>query len=397
MQSPSRWLLRILTTTLAVLITFGTSFSGAVALAADDDLSEGVRLYGEKSFKDAIGHLKRVSDKTNKPTALYYQALCLQGLGDSTASVQLFHRIKDTYPATREGQMVTAYFSNVGGARAPASVPVRQVATTQTVSSSAMGDHLPDSCTVPFHREISNHMFVNVLINGRPAKVIFDTGASTCLFGKQQLSNIGVNYDVTGKGQAMGVGSGVVNFDRANLRITLGDITKTINTAVAPSMNTESLLGQDFFSDFRYDVDSSAGVIHFQKKGSRSYEAMDTINIPFRTQGREMLVTARVNGRDCEMIFDTGAHNNIFPIAIWQRLGLQIPSDAHQTMAGGVGGMARGFSFNADRIELGAVMKTNVPVMVIESGLPYPLLGQEFFKDKRFSIDNDSSVIKFVH
>src|ERR1700733_9550667 len=384
MQSPNRWLLRILVSAVTLLITFSVSFSSNVSCAADDDLSEGVRLYSEKSFKDAISHLKRVSDKTNKPTALYYQALCMQGLGDSTGSIQLLRKIKDTYPGTREGQMVTAYFNSASAARPPAAVPVRQVAAAQTYSSGAgsSGDRLPDSCTVPFPRGVSNHMFVNVLINGRPASVIFDTGASTCLFGKQQLANLGVSYDVTGKGQAMGVGSGVLSFDQAVLHVTLGDITKTINTAVAPTMNTESLLGQDFFNEFRYDIDTAAGVIHFQKKGSHSYEAMDTINIPFRTQGREMLVTARVNGQSCEMIFDTGAHNNLFPLGIWQRLGLQIPPDAHLQMAGGIGGSTRGYAFNADRIELGSVMKTNVPVVVIDSSLPYPLLGQEFFKDK---------------
>ena len=243
-------------------------------------------------------------------------------------------------------------------------------------------------------------MFVNVQINGRPAEVMFDTGASTCLFGKEQLNNIGViGYESTGKGSAAGVGSGTLSFDRANLRVTLGDITKTINTAVSSKMNTPSLLGQDFFSDFRYEIDTAGGVIHFQRKGARHYEALDTINIPFRTAGKEILVTARVNGRDCEMIFDTGAYNNCFTVAQWQgQLGQSIPSDAKMVMASGVGGNTRGFQFRADRIELGAVMKTNVEVVVIESpSPPLPLLGQEFFKDKRFSIDNDAHVIRFVH
>ena len=107
MQSSSRWLLHLIVA-LAFLVTFA-NFTGQPALA-DDDLSEGIRLYGEKSFKDAINHLKHVSDKEGKPTALYYQALCLQGLGDANGSVQLFKKIQQAYPKTREGQMVNLLF-----------------------------------------------------------------------------------------------------------------------------------------------------------------------------------------------------------------------------------------------------------------------------------------------
>jgi predicted aspartyl protease len=400
MPSTGRWLLRILTTGMIVLIAVATVLVGNAALAGVDDLSEGVRLYGEKSFKDAIHHLKRVSDKNDKPTALYYQALCLQGIGDSTGSIQLFRQIKDTYPTTREGQMVIAYFNNA--ARTAASIPVHQATrtTVQTISRSAQtGDYIPDECTVPFRRGISNHMYVKVLINGRPADVIFDTGASTCLFGKQLLNNIGVNYDATGRGQASGVGAGAVAFERANLHITLGEITKTINTAVGQTMNTDSLLGQDFFQEFRYDIDTASGVIHFHKKGARSVEALDTINIPFTYyQGRTILVKGRVNGKDCDMIFDTGAYNSCFSTNIWiNQLGLSIPADARRTVTGGVGGNVLGYQFRTDRIELGPLMKTNVEVVVIESGPPFPLLGQDFFKDKRFTIDDDKHVIRFVH
>jgi predicted aspartyl protease len=241
-------------------------------------------------------------------------------------------------------------------------------------------------------------MFVNVLINGRPVEVIFDTGASTCLFGKQQLNNAGVTYVPTGSTQVRGIGADTLNCDQANLRVSLGEITKTIYTAIVPGkMNTASLLGQDFFNEFRYDIDTATGVIHLRKKGVRSVEALDTINIPFKVAGREMLVDARVNGRQCVMIFDTGSFNNIFTAATWSQLGLSIPADARMVSTGGVGGSSKGFLFRADKIELGGVMKVNPEVVVLESGPPYPLLGQEFLKDKRFSIDNDNQVIRFVH
>ncbi len=260
-------------------------------------------------------------------------------------------------------------------------------------------DHLPNSTAVPFHRGIGNHIYVTASVNSRPIEVIFDTGAEGCFFGKRELANAGISYAPVGNMTTVGgVGSQMVKCEEAYLDISLGDITKrTLSLIAVPSANTSPLIGQTFFRDFRYEVDTAAGLIRFHKKGGRTAEAYDTIDVPFRDAGNNMLVQGKINGIECPMYFDTGAFGILIPTSLWHRLGLAIPNDAETVLTSGVGGTARGFRFKVDRIELGPIIKTNVEVVVSNNAPPYPLLGQTFFKDKQFSIDNENHLIRFVH
>ena len=46
---------------------------------------------------------------------------------------------------------------------------------------------LPDQASVPFSHGRDGHLMVNTQINGRTVQMMFDTGASVCLIGKNQL------------------------------------------------------------------------------------------------------------------------------------------------------------------------------------------------------------------
>jgi predicted aspartyl protease len=390
----------------------------APAIAQDPSLTMAIKQYERQDYNTALIAFKQVRAKEAQPTALYYEALCLQHLGNQSKAIEIYRQIVVNYSATKEAQLATGYLQQLSGQSAvltysqqqtangassanvnPSSIQNEIANARVTEHNSTSYDHLPDTATVPFSRGVNNHIFVNALINGRPMKVMFDTGAASCFFGRSELNNAGVSYVPTGETAAVrGVGSQTVRCDQADLEITLGDITRKTTCLIAvPSAHTEPLIGQTFFKDFRYDIDTTAGVIHFRKKGSRNREAYDTINIPFTEAGNNIVVTAKVNGIECPMFFDTGAFGNLFSFGVWRQMGLSIPSDAEMVVTKGVGGFARGYRFKVGRIELGSIIKTNVEVVVSQSAPPIPLLGQTFFKDKQFSIDNENHVIRFVH
>jgi clan AA aspartic protease (TIGR02281 family) len=184
--------------------------------------------------------------------------------------------------------------------------------------------------------------------------------------------------------------------------ITVGDMTRRIPIMVQDDLPTDPLLGESFFNGFRYEIDNRAGFIHFVKTEggttkARIFEPTDVVAVPFTPAGNNMVVMAEVNGKPCEMYFDTGASGICFSTMSAMLLGIRIPADARPVMSGGVGGATTGYAFTIERIKLGPILKTNVPITVIQSGLPLPLLGQTFFGDRRFTIDNDKHVIKFAH
>jgi hypothetical protein len=60
----------------------------------------------------------------------------------------------------------------------------------------------------------------------------------------------------------------------------------------------------------------------------------------------------------------------------------------------GVGAASQILVYNVDSIALGPVVKRNISIWVGGDG--FNLLGQNFFGDQRYVIDNDKNVIHFL-
>jgi hypothetical protein len=56
---------------------------------------------------------------------------------------------------------------------------------------SAYADPSRDPNNVPFTRQ-GNEIVVNVSVNGRPTKMYFDTGATSCILSKEQVKQLGL-------------------------------------------------------------------------------------------------------------------------------------------------------------------------------------------------------------
>jgi predicted aspartyl protease len=375
------------------------------ASSADSNFDNGARLYKQGDYNGALRSFDSVTNGGTQPTVIYYQALCQQQLGNSIKALQLYRKVTTSFPSSQEAKLANQYLNQLtlgpssrsssstsfSSARPSSANFVENLVRSSPVSNSY--EQLPDSCGVPFHRAPGNHMLVNASIGGRPMEVMFDTGAASSYFGKNQLA--GAKITATGrKGESTGVG-GSVKIEEYIAEVKLGDITRTVPLMVAENSSITPLLGQTFFNPFRYDIDTSAGVIHFYKKGGHNSEGFDTMNVPFVQKGNELEVVVSINGHQTTAFFDTGAGLTMFPLTTLASMGIRVPSNATPVSIGGVGGAGIAFRFPVERVALGAVQKSNMEIVASPS-CPIALIGQDFFKDKRFSIDNEAHLIKFV-
>ncbi len=389
---------------------------------ADSSLNEGIALYNRREYKKAVDALtKAAAANPQLPTPLYYQALSFYQLGDPQKAKALYSTIVRKFPSSDEAKFAATYlqrvdpkYINTVGAPPPSQVTQSARTSAATSASAPMGDmtsfdaanatsadlsKLPDTASVPFSHGSGGHLMVDTQINGRTVRMMFDTGASTCLIGKNQLESAGVMDNVI-QGQRTkmgGVGNTVNSAAPMIVDLKVGGIQRHMPIMVQDHFDMPPLLGQTFYNGYQYDIDNQAGVIRFTKKGSRSNSVgYDSIDVPFETVGNNLVVVAQINGHNCPMYFDTGAAMNCFDMRSFMSLGLSIPSDAAMTMAGGVGGYVPGYSFSISSMRLGSITKNNVPITVLTSGgPPLPLLGQPFLRDRRFTIDNDKKVIRF--
>jgi clan AA aspartic protease (TIGR02281 family) len=413
---------------------------GSPAPASDDpEFDNAVKLFNQKRYSDAIHILTNIINRPKcGPGPIYYAGLSYQYVGNMTMAQECYRVLANVFPESAEAKMSkpvlerltkigagkAANTFNAGGSETPkgaasaktaagasdsrrASVPRDPDSVAGYLRGFAMTDEewkaLPDESKVPFKRASSSHLYVNGSVNGRNLDMMFDTGAEQCHFSRKQLENLGVRIDTMGaKIPVQGVG-GIAYSQMMMADVTIGNLKRRIPILVDDVNIGMPIVGETFFKEFRYDIDNSGGFIRFSKKpraglASRSFEATDVIAIPYKNMGDNMVVTCKVNGKEFPMIFDTGSFAICLSLPHAMMLGLQIPDTARVMMTSGAGGSVRAYEFYVDRIELGPLIKTHVPVVVNESRLPpLPLLGQPFYKDKTFSVDTEKHLIKFAH
>jgi len=386
---------------------------------ADSDLETGIQCYKKQDLNNALIHFqKALKANPNEYTALYYSGIIYHRLGSTEQAEKSYGRLIQLYPdssAAKNAATALAYLDPKYLHRIQATT-TSSSKTTRTSSNngqsllkqlmtntSADFDQLPNEAQIFFEPQGSN-LVVDAYINNRPIKMVFDTGAEMVVVGKNHLQELGIAAPQgPATGLASGVGSGGVQKTwQSKATIKVGQIErKNFPITIQEDMPTIPLLGETFFKDFYYSIerggDTGRGSIRFRKKTASTANpvASDSRAVPYAQQGNEMIVSVEINGRSTPMIFDTGAEGCVFTEAQIRQLGIPIPDDAQEGISMGIAGRTRARNFTISRMKLGSIIKTDVPISVVEdTSIPYPLLGQSFFGDLRYELDNQAHVIK---
>jgi len=125
--------------------------------------------------------------------------------------------------------------------------------------------------SVPMERHGSVAMVQATLNNKRAAKFVVDTGASYTLISNALASDLGISLGANPKTLSFQTANGMINAPIANMEsISIGGL-EVRNIAIAvhdavPDPQIAGLLGLNFLSNFKMDIDTQRGVLHLEKK-----------------------------------------------------------------------------------------------------------------------------------
>jgi clan AA aspartic protease (TIGR02281 family) len=113
---------------------------------------------------------------------------------------------------------------------------------------------------------------VDATLNGKtPAKLIDDTGASYTMISSATARELGINLEQSRRTVPFQTANGLIQAPLADLdSITVGgmeikNLTAAVHDAL-PNSKVAGLLGLNFLSNFRMDIDTQNGVLHLEKK-----------------------------------------------------------------------------------------------------------------------------------
>ena len=268
-------------------------------------------------------------------------------------------------------------------------------------------DVVPEESRVYFTQSGNDDVYIDTQVNGRDFKMILDTGAYSTMIGKNQLEQLKLPLPSgPPTSDVGGVGGTRLPAWIMPVQITVGKIKRTVQCSIPEVWEGQPLLGQDFYHDLEYEFDNKGHCIYFRKSKVLSATEKNMYCIPFTRWGRHLVVQVEVDGGyHTGMFVDTGATGIAMTMANARDLHIDIPADAQKVRSVGVGGTADAFTFPIEKLRLGPIIQRSpqISITTSEDGMlgtlhgKYGLLGQAFFGNWRFTIDNANNLIRFFH
>jgi clan AA aspartic protease (TIGR02281 family) len=129
----------------------------------------------------------------------------------------------------------------------------------------------PRKASIPIEKHGQVVVIQATLNNKRAAKFVVDTGASYTLISNALARELSINVGPNSKTLPFQTANGLINAPVTNLdSITVGgmeirDLPAAVHDAV-PDPQVAGLLGLNFLSNFRMDIDTQKGMLHLEKK-----------------------------------------------------------------------------------------------------------------------------------
>jgi clan AA aspartic protease (TIGR02281 family) len=125
--------------------------------------------------------------------------------------------------------------------------------------------------SIPFEKR-GQVVVVEVMLNNSvPARLVVDTGATYTMISAATAKELSIDPQRAPRTMPFQTANGVIQAPLTNLEsVTVGgmeikNLTAAIHDAV-PSAQVAGLLGLNFLSNFRLDIDTEKGILHLEKK-----------------------------------------------------------------------------------------------------------------------------------
>lgn len=387
----------ILLSGASLLLWTQSAFAFPARHAATD---EGIILFQQTQYKKALEKfIAAYEANEDPPVDCFQQALCYYKLGDQARARQMFKFVVDNFPSSSAAQSANQWLADAAlwNAAAPSS-PANLLNAASSLGNTKNGSAaIVPKCVVPYMTDQSNMILVQVMINGKPIPAYFDTGAEVSFFTTSQLLRAGIQLQTSSAGKARlgGIGgetqASIVEVDMQmgglakHMKIFVQDDASMIRNIGERSVVNLPLIGEDLYGGLTFSIDDRLHTITFYPDG---ISGRDPDAVPYYNQGKLIIVKPKINGRECEMILDTGAAIVSFSDLQLSSAGMSRPTNAGRAGSVGIGGMRQSYVFEVDSISLGAIEKRHVQAScdIFGSG-PKPLLGRTFLKGLKLTID----------
>src|SRR5262249_52585393 len=228
-----------------------TALSLPLNVLADVNYDKGVKLYNAGKYFDAsVAFEKAALSSPHNANAFYYAAISYQEMGKTSKAETLYRQVIQRFPATQVASYAKSALKALQG------VSLQSSASAQSGAGGAYGSLVAPDETRIYYQPVGNSLVVDASVDDNPMKMLFDTGASITLFGKNQLKALGIAIP---SGQPTGAVSGVGGGGTApiwSMRVDLqvGSIMRR-NFPIAFAENQSMpILGQTFFNEFDYTI-----------------------------------------------------------------------------------------------------------------------------------------------
>ncbi len=400
---------------ITIFITLAAAAGVPGSALADSYFDEGVKRYAKKDYRSAAAYFEQ--SLQNSPwdsSAFYYAAVTYQALGDWTRAKEKYRLILERFPGTQACTNATAVLKQLD----PDYFKRKKTAPADTGASAGGGgssksadDPLadveitaPPQCRVLVGRQ-GEKMLVDAQINNRGLKMVLATGSNDLVVGKNHLQALGLKPPTSAPTREAGQ---TTPSWKLTATVRVGEITEK-NFPISVQDNVEQpLLGQNFFDKFTYTIERGGNSIMVTKKGAAGSAASGGSNdVPFKKEGKNMLVDVSINGRTCSMIFDTSGGECAIPKKRAREFGLEVPEETEVNRfdplnnptgplrgESGFGESKKDASCEARTMKMGPIVKSSVKIK-LEDAAGTPRVGSGFFGEWQYTIDSAGGVIRF--
>jgi clan AA aspartic protease (TIGR02281 family) len=142
--------------------------------------------------------------------------------------------------------------------------------STETASRSAP-PATPTKASIPFEKH-GSVVIIGATLNGTtPVKLVLDTGASFTMISSATAKQLDIDASQNARSMPFQTANGMIHAPLINLDsisvagLELKNLTAAIHDAM-PDSAAAGLLGLNFLTNFRMDIDTDKGIVHLEKK-----------------------------------------------------------------------------------------------------------------------------------
>jgi hypothetical protein len=382
---------------LAVCLSVLLSLSCGAAFA-EKYYDAGLKFFKDKKYSEATRYFEQsIKEAPWDSNAFYYSALSYHYMGDFKKAAERYGDCIERFPGTPACSQATAALKAVDPQFFQRKKTTQEKTTTgSSPKTTSSEDANPaDKGTIEgqdqtrlFFRMSDKDKVVDVRVNGRTTRAIFDPAGEGTSFSRDQLNAIGVRLDK--------------NATEFKGEIALGGIVRKNFPIVVEDTGLPARIGSSFLDAFSVDVNEAGKTIDLKRRSAKTTTTTAAAaGVGFTREGKSLVVGAEINGHGTQMIFDPDGSGITLTTQQAKSVGIRFedaevehknPAELPQRGEAGFvspeerGPAAKLVSF---RMKFGPIERLEVSGKVAEQGPKKPTFGPDFISGAGYKFDID--------